>query len=281
MKIIFSIIILIYLMANPSWSQQSPSSSTLEQRLWLLDSGAMREVRDQRRADLLPLLKQIDGKYPNNEDIQKLCASLGEKKCFDEIVGELLDPTNSAAYARHPESTSDPGLAEWMTICDASDKLAWIGDKSAVKYLIQMLDYNGGLEKRFSKPLSHYTFLGASPKTMAGTVLWKLKLPGAPTNGPGRADVAFIAAWQHWWEEHKDYYEKLEFGQPVPPPPSVSQPASATPKPSQTALDKPSATPAAVTVRENNPSRWLVGILIVLAALSGGFVLLRAKRKQQ
>jgi hypothetical protein len=157
-------------------------------------------------------------------------------------------------------------------------KLAYVNDRATVKYIgpllyeVKMIDpspYDGPLG-----PLAHNAIYALSSMHLPNTPV--------PIGDAMGVNSEQLQAWKNWWETHKDYYEKLEFGQPAPPAVTtntVARPVSATPKPSNPAAAKPSAAPVAAP-QENSHSVWLIGILVALAALLGGAILWRLKRKE-
>lgn len=187
------------------FGQQLPATS-LEERLRRSERDAFRQVMDEKRVDLIPVLEELASKPQSGELPRIALGRLGVKKYVDEALQELLAPTNSAAYARYYREfyRDDPGMAEQTTIERACDKLGMMRDKSTVKYLVAMLDYKGDTSKFIRRGRDYV--LGASPQTMAGTALWRMQLEDAPTNMPFRADESFIKAWKQWWEQNKDKY---------------------------------------------------------------------------
>jgi hypothetical protein len=183
--------------------EQLAEKMSLEQRVRRGEREAYKEVIRDHRVDLIPVLEEQASKSTSDDWPRIALGGLGVSKYVDEVVQELVAPTNTAAYVRYGERyRHDPAYAELMTIERACNKLAMMRAKSSVKHLIEMLDYQGDVLKRVKAGRS----VVARPQTMAGTALWRMQLENAPTNKPFRVDEDFIKAWKLWWEQNKDKY---------------------------------------------------------------------------
>ena len=192
---------------------------TLEQRLRAYERDAYREVVREKRVDLIPLLEELRRGESDGLTVQVALAGLGVKKYRDEIVQELINPTNTVAYAYFLKTGfSDPTAAKLQTISGACSKLARLRDKSLVKYLIATLDYR-------DVRIAPNQRLGAAPFQSAGFALWSMHLEDAPPNSPLRINEAYMSAWKGWWEKHKEEYEKGGVLPPLPPPRPEPSPA--------------------------------------------------------
>jgi hypothetical protein len=266
---------------RPSFGQ---TTNSLEQRLQKQEIRAIKEAVDAGRTDLIPLLEDLHRRSALQYDAtrpwtQKALAKLGVKKYWEEIVEEFRNPTNTAAFAGHLSSSmydnpeSSIKAATGSTRGEAMKKMIYIQDPAAVKVVVPLL--YGSMESP-----DDVRWVQAAVYFFS-----QMNLESGP-GGKGSFQVGTLAqiqAWKNWWEQHKDYYEKLEFGQPLPPLPAVTtntiaRPVTAAPQPSNPAAAKPTTAPVAAP-QENSHSVWLVAVLVALGALLGGAVLWRARRR--
>jgi hypothetical protein len=225
-----------------------------------------------RSSMILELQKErVSSDVVRQNIVRKHLVELGDR----ETIQETLEDFHKAASGIQSSKTAD------ILRCATQP---WV-----IPLLEQELFINES-----AKAVQHEDIL-ISPKSVAASgVIMSILSRSTTFSGKVRDSVAKLPWYDEgksrdiirkWYEQNKEAFARKDYAavkplQPVPPestPTSIPKPASATPKQPTMTLAKPSA---AAAVRENNPSRWLLGSLIVLAALAGGFILWRAKRRK-
>jgi hypothetical protein len=121
-----SILLLKLIIVASLCSGQQPASTNSEHRLRRFEWSAYQEAMQEQRTDLIPVLEELAGKPGSGDPPRIALAKLGVKKYLDEIVEELISPTNTARYAyyrRVGSGSTNPAWAEAKTIEQACDKL--------------------------------------------------------------------------------------------------------------------------------------------------------------
>jgi hypothetical protein len=268
------------LSVNSSFGQ---STDSLEQRLAKREIKAIKEAGESGMANLIPLLEEIYNQSASQYDAtrpwsQKALAKLGVKKYRDEILEQLINPTNTSLYEAHlvRSTHGDSDAAIWLTQADAFRALAYVNDKSTVAVIASFLSET-------NQPPRSIDVIRESSAAMASWTLARMDVI-APPEKPFL--MQRVNLWQNWWELHKDYYEKLEFGQPPPPPPgklklnTSGKTTNSVPVKTSTAASS-TTTAAAVAEQKQNPGHyWIMVTLIALGALLCGVILWRAKHRE-
>jgi hypothetical protein len=247
-----------------------------------LESGLMQASAEGRK-DLIPNLeKWADISEDDASAAQvhgatvRFCAQvslakLGVQKYFDQFVECLANPTTTKEY----KNMRGRDQADIAVQVSAMEAFMLINDKAAVKWVAPFL-YNTNLVA-----LGDLNVPPPSFSQFAAGILSSMNLHSVPSPPNKEYGLQEMRRWQQWWEKHKDYYEKLEFGQTPSSEITMNRPArvvSAMPKQSNLSSAKH---PAVTSEEKNNSSQWLIGILVALAALVGGAVLWRAKHRDQ
>jgi hypothetical protein len=262
--------LLVVATVNAEMPPREQIQSLLHQLRWDPKFNAS-QLDDETRTHLIGELRSIEETQDIVErDIaRRNLIKLGDRETAKQLVGDLLrgDDENQSAY----------GVLMGV-------RQAWV---------IPMLE---PLLMRDEPVGQKYMQMGPKPPSvLAAVCMWRIlaRCPDVPDDVRKWAKTfeykleldPMRRQMRDWWEQNKAAFERQDYAavkplQPVPPE-RIPTPASPAPKQSNRELTKqPSAVPAAAVVRENNPSRWLVGILIVLAVLSGGLVLWRAKHRK-
>lgn len=237
------------------------SADELADRIRRGDIEAIKMAGETGRTDLIVDLEvayQLPGWWDRSavRRSQQALAKLGVNKYWDEIIGELTNPVSSSAFQYELQSREGgrgnipPSVQEKWAVrsirLEALAKLSEVNHPAAVKFIAPLL-YD-------QQPLDPAPHPGAAQPiaVTASLALSKMQLNGAPST-----DDDFLQ-WQQWWEQHKDYYEKIEFGQPPPTPPPTMEPA--VPTANRPAPDtKSPPPPGATTSPQPTPTapRWL------------------------
>jgi hypothetical protein len=265
-------------------AQEQP---TLEDRIRKHEVLALKEAGVQGRTDLIPALEAVvncsaSPAEPGIIWAKAALAKLGVKRYLDETVLELTS-TNSALFQENWKSywgAMGEGKQMLLTIEDtqeiAFEKLAYINDPATIKFIAPYL-----YDTKNKFPESHI-YRETTAQCAINTLRKMLKNP--PDNGRVIRDPQeFFSLWQNWWELHKDYYEKLEFGQPAPPPPlamKIAKPAPGVNPSKSPATQQAPATAVTKQIEDSAGRPWLTVVLIALAALLGGVILWRAKHRE-
>jgi hypothetical protein len=287
MKLQQSLLCLLLCLATQRLCLANGVTLTIEERIRQGDVASIKFAADNQRLDLIPALEEANRltgwhNEPSRGWSQKALAKLGVKKYWDQIVQEFQEPATTEAYRPHLEllqkAAQDPEAerhASDRTRGMAMRKMQYIQHPACVKLVAPWL---------YESPL---TAPGNPSKPQSAVLLFsQLHLPDAPnpTGGIQLGRPEQIQAWQRWWEQHKDYYEKIEFGQPLPPvspaPPATSQTppavkAEPAPAPEPTAKPVPIAPVPFASATSLRPALIALGLLVLAGILVG--VLLRAK----
>lgn len=179
---------------------EAPES--LEQRVGRGEARAFIEAADLGRKDLIPAIE----KFAADETwARTTLAKLGMRKYLDEIIGELITPTNSAAFRNRvcPNPLRDirPEIEAHLTRLEALKKIAYMRDPSTVKIVAALL-YSA---EPAPEPDCDVTY--APIRYEAALTLSVMNQTRKLTNAPqAKFPVVNLADWQQWWEQNKDKY---------------------------------------------------------------------------
>lgn len=234
---------------------------------------AIRQAVKEHRVDLIPVLEEYASKEdavgPPKRIARIALAKLGVKAAYEEIVADFTT-TNTALYRYYSRQLDEMGIlspeqkviqAQSDTQMAALDEFIRLGDESTVKYIAGML-----VATNWQAPPMNPTT--AAPVDVAAAVLWKMQLHGVPLrNVPTAGDAQNSrTAWRDWWEQNKDYYEKLEFGKPPPPP--KSQPQVQQPLPPPVTTSSVHSSPG--SAESDKDGFWnTVAMCVILIAVAG------------
>ncbi|MCG3148881.1 MAG: hypothetical protein PCFJNLEI_02330 [Verrucomicrobiae bacterium] len=230
------------------------TDAELTRRLELYDVAAIKMIVNEGRTNLIPALELVANapilaEEPSRIWARKALAKLGVKLYYDDIVRDILRPNENK-------------------LGQALDDIIYLQDPAAVKVLAPML-----YESPITKPGD------PSPPQSAIFVLSRLHLPDAPQFKRPiiHARQKEIEIWQRWWEEHKDYYEKVEFGKPLPP---REFPAPTSAPKTQSNPVSPPRTPQSPASESAAPSAsWLYPLIIIGVVLGGLVAWLLVRRR--
>lgn len=129
------------------------------------------------------------------EDAKLELAKAGVQQFLDEIVGELVSPTNSTGFVSQPTHSSEEEIAVRSR---AFEKLAYVGNRSTV-----------GVVASFLSDTTHPIPKPTGVRHMSYAEMAANALSQIVSNPPPAASFSAqdkIRAWQQWWEQNKDKY---------------------------------------------------------------------------
>jgi hypothetical protein len=237
--------ILISLIALTAYGQTDPLAEAVRKG----GTQACLEAGERGRTDLIPLLEAVARECDRRTILacsapRQALAKLGVKPYLDEIIGELLSTTDSAAYEEefkqhgqfYKSSETARADIEYKTKILALKKLAYIRDLSSVKAIASVLYDTTDWEAMLPKSDD---VLYTSVAQAAAQALWQMKLDNPPPGIP----MWDAKAWQQWWQQNKEHFEKRDYTAVT-----QLQPASTS-----SAQPKPAAAPASQPVAPTSP----------------------------
>jgi hypothetical protein len=190
-------------------------ADSLEVRVRKCYPDAIKQVAREDRRDMIPALKEaaeapLSYTAPGRVIARKLLAKWGVREYYDEFMLRLLVPTNSLAF-REQEAYGDPPACQATKIRgQAFQDLIHIDQPASVKHIAPFLwDFGEVPCESFSLPAAYAAVYALSQMTLVDSL--------SPEKNAQLGTTKQIQAWQQWWEKHREYYEKVEFGQPLLP----------------------------------------------------------------
>lgn len=184
------------LAVGPS-SERETKIRQLKERAQKNDSKAVLELGEEGDGSVVQMLRELRKKGEKHfgapgANAQMALAKLGEKKEFDEIVGEL--------------NSEDPRTQD-----NAIEKLTYIGGPKAIKALCPLLQMDKTRRPKWNMPVGGVNPKGkvfyASLGVMAARALAKIvdSPPVPPKEIPSNED---LSKWKAWWESNRAKFEK-------------------------------------------------------------------------